>query len=512
MKRADRRRTVRLAMVFSLALACALRTGPATAAAAPTATCGFRGEHLTLEKGAAVALDLSLTNTGAVDATFTAVMLPNDLYGERHPVATRTLGADLGAGVNAQLTTTSAAFGTDEVTIEITSSVTGDTVLARCTATLTISPDTDADGLLDAWESSGIDVDGDAVADLTLRGANPRRRDIYLEIDHMTDHRLRPEARQDVVDAFARAPLANPDGSSGITLHVEEDEELAHQDNLTTWSGFDAIKAASFGTAAQRADPEALAAKKLVYHYVVFAHQHDNGTSSGRAEIHGDDILVTLGADTWGLNDAGTHHVGTRRQQAGTLMHELGHNLGLQHGGDSDVNCKPNYISVMSYAFQTGYIPQAGGGRKLDYSTQTLNQLDESRLLERDGVGDAGPNFTYWSSDGGVGGWSSDQADAGLDWDEDGREDTLPVAVDVNDLGISGCGPSPGQTLTGHDDWQHLDLNFRDDADFGQGSHSPTPSELTGESARRIDDLTAAALAPKAAAATLTVTDSGGQR
>ena len=32
-------------------------------------------------------------------------------------------------------------------------------------------------------------------------------------------------------------------------------------------------------------------------------------------------------------------------------MHELGHTLGLQHGGADDVNLKPNYLSVMSYAF-----------------------------------------------------------------------------------------------------------------------------------------------------------------
>ncbi len=33
-------------------------------------------------------------------------------------------------------------------------------------------------------------------------------------------------------------------------------------------------------------------------------------------------------------------------------MHELGHNLGLQHGGADDWNNKPNYLSVMNYLFQ----------------------------------------------------------------------------------------------------------------------------------------------------------------
>ena len=33
-------------------------------------------------------------------------------------------------------------------------------------------------------------------------------------------------------------------------------------------------------------------------------------------------------------------------------MHEFGHDLNLHHGGVDDVNCKPNYLSVMSYARQ----------------------------------------------------------------------------------------------------------------------------------------------------------------
>jgi hypothetical protein len=31
-------------------------------------------------------------------------------------------------------------------------------------------------------------------------------------------------------------------------------------------------------------------------------------------------------------------------------MHELGHSPGLEHGGDLDFNCKPNYLSIMNYA------------------------------------------------------------------------------------------------------------------------------------------------------------------
>ena len=32
----------------------------------------------------------------------------------------------------------------------------------------------------------------------------------------------------------------------------------------------------------------------------------------------------------------------------GTVPHELGHTLNLEHGGNEGDNCKPNYVSVMN--------------------------------------------------------------------------------------------------------------------------------------------------------------------
>src|SRR5438128_225063 len=46
--------------------------------------------------------------------------------------------------------------------------------------------------------------------------------------------------------------------------------------------------------------------------------------------------------------------------QSSTLMHELGHNLGLHHGGDEDTNYKPNYLSIMNYMYQLEGLPEIG--------------------------------------------------------------------------------------------------------------------------------------------------------
>ncbi len=101
--------------------------------------------------------------------------------------------------------------------------------------------DSDGDGLLDHWETDGIDIDQDGTPDLDLRamGANPLQRDVFLEIDWLTDqpnHVHRPDAGviQSAVNLFAAAPALSgtafgfrSDGTppadipAGITVHVD---------------------------------------------------------------------------------------------------------------------------------------------------------------------------------------------------------------------------------------------------------------------------------------------------
>lgn len=214
--------------------------------------------------------------------------------------------------------------------------------------------DTDGDSLLDDWEINGIDINNDGVVDLDLRalGADPMRRDLFVEVDAMIGRAPLPNTVSDVVQAFANAPVLNPDGTMGINLHIIVDElnlpavDWPAQDQFTGFPlGAFQTYQTNFGTRAERNSNNAtniLNAKAMVFRYGIFGKSYGNTTSSGIARgIPGDMFVVTL--DGVGA---------TPDTEPGTLMHEFGHTIGLRHGGDDDVNNKPGYLSVMSYTYQ----------------------------------------------------------------------------------------------------------------------------------------------------------------
>jgi hypothetical protein len=47
-----------------------------------------------------------------------------------------------------------------------------------------VQADTDGDGLLDTWETNGIDVNNDGIIDFVLPQANPMHKNLYIETDY----------------------------------------------------------------------------------------------------------------------------------------------------------------------------------------------------------------------------------------------------------------------------------------------------------------------------------------
>lgn len=97
--------------------------------------------------------------------------------------------------------------------------------------------------------------------------------------------------------------------------------------------------------------------------------------------------MITLG-EGWAINPSTDRSEGNVDQQSGTFMHELGHSLGLTHGGNDHGHYKPNYLSVMNYAFQVSSLI---GNRSLDYSRCSMMELNENNLSETKGMSNSCP-------------------------------------------------------------------------------------------------------------------------
>jgi hypothetical protein len=229
-------------------------------------------------------------------------------------------------------------------------------------------PDSDFDALSDPAELFGLDG-----VDLRYYGASATHADVFVYIDF-----YQAPVKGSLIDtqaAFDAAPLGNLDGTTGVHLDLlSSGQPIASDAQISNfiisktnsmgidyedWSSFDGIKSPSFPPALVR-----------IAHYALFATQFDSGDWSGYSRgIPAHDFLVTLPG-------------GTRAATAGTFMHELGHNLGLQHGGSESTNYKPNYLSIMSYTYQFDGLFVDGTDGILDYSRVAIAGLDEAVLCE----------------------------------------------------------------------------------------------------------------------------------
>ncbi|MBY0276919.1 DUF11 domain-containing protein [Candidatus Binatia bacterium] len=491
-------RTRGRACALAVALVCAAVASATTAHAQNVeATCSAFPTQLTRVQGepGSIGLSITFTNRTSGNVTFTTTTV-DPTFGGGGSFDTVLAGGGLGRSLSFVVQTESLPAGTGTITVQLTSSATGATILNSCAYTFTILPagtDSDGDSLFDSWETSGVDVDLNGSIDVPLPGANPQRRDLYVEVDCLVsdansngslgdavDHSHCPVegAIRDVVQGFANAPVSNPDGTRGVQLHVdtgalygagviktvngtggvvgtygdlggggsqipEAGNEIIDFDGATGDPGTSiyTLKAANFD-----------ARRDAVYRYVIFGHQTNGRAAtfdctSGWAEgIPGNDCFVTLGGtrDTAGAacwtTDANGFSVGSRAEQAGTFMHEFGHIIGLGHGGGDGVNTKPNYLSVMNYASQmcsVAAVPGAGLPGGCDYSRIDLPDLNESSLDECAGIG---PVLGLGPVD-----WNGDMARQGVTCPAPSLMTNIPP-IDIN--GDDVCvGPGPNGTL-----------------------------------------------------------------
>jgi hypothetical protein len=291
--------------------------------------------------------------------------------------------------------------------------------------------DTDFDGLGDGDEVLGTIVG----LDLPTLGAKPLKKDILIEYDWTNDaveiaqHSHRPSAAsiEKVRAMFAASPNVNPDWSTGINVIQDYGQGAPFTGgNLIpdTDGNIDALGSEFYSYKSSYFDPNRLG----YFHYAISTHRYNGSNSSGYAEIYGDDLIISL--YTFFAND---------QYFANTAVHELGHNLGLLHGGNEYCNDKPNYSSVMNYRYTFAGVDincnGNGGGGTLNLSPGTRSPLNENALNEFVGV----------------------CGSPAIDWNGNGVLQSS-VAHDINPGNSQDCG-GVLTTLTDFNDWTGMMLD-----------------------------------------------------
>jgi hypothetical protein len=315
--------------------------------------------------------------------------------------------------------------------------------------------DSDGDGLWDHWEVFGIQIRaGDSYTlvdqDLPRWGADPAHKDLFVELDWTSivpgGGGFGPGSpgsvarMQESYGTITAGSLSNRDGVGGLAVHL--DIGAPHGGECTSalcgdWKGASQVLVGPIGDGGVGTpycapnDAEFTPTRRGVF----IRNRPGGGQSCGT----GSPFFTVANTASFGL------------------AHEMGHALGIEHGGRDLVNSKPNYPSLMSYLFN--YIE---GG----WSRGTRPALSAANLCESNGlqtttcaeIAYLKLRFGYYLEK--IGG----SAYCGVDWNHDGAVSPCGTPVEA----------SLSYALTGDPEnrryyWQWSDVpafNKNDDENF----------------------------------------------
>jgi hypothetical protein len=263
------------------------------------------------------------------------------------------------------------------------------------------NPDSDGDSLMDGWEVLGVQFGDGSFINLPAMGANPLRKDIFVQYDYERGAHLDANGWPYIINLFR---------SHNINVWVTENERPRTGVVSTLDAEHAAFQLDSSGH--YYFDPKL----NWTHHYIYSRHKADRSATWHYVTIDfntGDNCPMSS-SDPQNDPDCrpyDNHHNHIDRDYFDALyrvIHELGHNLGLGHGGRTgynfqsrhgdaitydggggdwdNVNQKPNYLSIMNYRYNNGgwlCINTAGDVLgNLDFDHGIMPHLHETSLLE----------------------------------------------------------------------------------------------------------------------------------
>lgn len=281
--------------------------------------------------------------------------------------------------------------------------------------------DTDGDGISDGWEVLGR---GDLAPNqpLPLWGADPRHKDLFMEVDFMrrtaaenaaaTDAKMMDSVARkfaaeyadvNTTDALLRLydarVLVNPDDKPGITAHLDTGSTTGTAADRTTfgnWGGHNAVNAVCSGSTCSGADPgtawqtNMAASRRGIFRYTL--------ATKGSGGSAGEGFALSYGMD-----------------DGYTAAHETGHSMGIDHDGSFGApwlkaNCRPNYPSLMSYAYRSDPFGFSNGIGRAGLNGAALNETGAVPASNTAYLDDLEKRFQY----------NVDRTNGSVDWNRDG--------------------------------------------------------------------------------------------
>lgn len=277
-------------------------------------------------------------------------------------------------------------------------------------------------------DRSDLDADGLPLWREQALGSNPNRKSLFVQFNYSSEIQKAslPCSQFDAVtDAFATAPVPNPDGSQGIDLRVDGGRSCPTRSyDMGGSTIYTPSSPACPGISDGMNNGQQVAESRVgVFHVAAINPTCAWGGDGGAADMPGTKMVVFTNGSGFAM----------------PFMHELGHNLGLDHGPSN-----PNRRSVMNGRMYESNTGNDSGTELLDYQRFDLPALDETNLSEPAGIGlpvaaqklylnhYCTSGATYMQA------WLG-QFSGGVDWDCDADEffetpviDTSPVAADIN--------------------------------------------------------------------------------